>query len=526
MPVVYSAAVAIALCAFAPCAVSADALAGSVFCDRLRVMVATREANGALADYRWTLDGADAAPTVMRDLASPRTDAEYQQWKAQFPAAPVRTGIVEFAGLPPAHTQAIAVRSPAGATARLDVSTLPAELPGPADTAAFRVLLASCFHVATDGGRAGHSLAGMKLAPHLTIFMGDQVYLDLPTLADFRDDEAWLAAKFESDYVKNWMGDGTGTADDAAAGALTGALRLAPNAFIPDDHEFWNNAPFRSPFIQNSFTQNGRDRWKRAALRMVEAFQRAPAAAAGGVTIIDVDPLSILMLDSRSKRRETTKGREALIPRASAQELERWTQRLIARHQGGELAVGLFITGQSLLDPQAGFFTGEFADYALSNFEDDFAAIVAPLERAAAAGVPMLLATGDVHWGRVAILRRRLESRPSFVEVISSPLSLVESVGIDQWQLTKDRLASYFGKGNEWPRHSAPAPPPVRWGGERQFETRESETVGRRGDHALRLDFRRKGTGVVVEPVFLGLRPHEVGIDEQSAGMIELLPQR
>jgi hypothetical protein len=261
-------------------------------------------------------------------------------------------------------------------------------------------------------------------------------------------------------------------------------------------------------------------------LRWVAAFQRAPAAAPGGITIVEVDPLSILMLDSRSKRRETTKGRESLIPAASAQELDRWADALIARHVAGQLTVGLFITGQSLLDPQAGFFAGQFADYALSNFEDDYAAIVAPLERAAAAGVPMILATGDVHWGRVVILRRRLEPRPAFVEVISSPLSLVESVGIDQWNLVKDRLASYLGTSNDWPRHSAPAPPPSRWGSGRQFETRENEAVGKRGNHALRLDFRRKGTGVVVEPVFLGFRPHAVGIDEQSAGAIELLPQR
>lgn len=514
---------ALALYAFAPTAGSAGTAPAGFFSDRLWLWIATSEANATLARFAWTLAGSAVVPAILRELAAPRTDAEYQQHKAQYPAPRIFTGVVEFSGLAAGTSRTITATSPGGEAARLEAATLPAQLPPLGATDAFRLLLGSCFHHATDSGRAGQNLAAMKLAPHLSLFMGDQVYLDLPTLADFPDDKAWLAAKFESDYARNWLGTGSG---GLAAGALTGGFARAPNAFLPDDHEFWNNAPFASAIIGNSSTPEGRRHWIDAAQPMIDAFQRTPGTAAGGVSIIDVDPLSILMLDTRGARRETLSGPGALIPPASATALNGWIDALVARHRANVLTVGLFVSGQSMLDPPAGFVAGSFADWALANFVDDYATILRALERAAAAGVPMILATGDVHWGRVALLHPRLDARIAFVEAISSPLSLVETVVVDEWKRAKGWLGSFFGRRNDWPRHSDPAKPPQKWGTQLQYETKEGETTGRRGDHAMRVDFRRKGTGVEIEPVFLGFRPHATGIDEQSAGRIVLLPQR
>ena len=81
-------------------------------------------------------------------------------------------------------------------------------------------------------------------APDLCLFMGDQVYLDLPTIQAFDEDPKWLAKKFEQDYVRNWFSRG-----------FTEGLGLGPLAFIPDDHEYWNNFPHVSPFIQNSWSE-------------------------------------------------------------------------------------------------------------------------------------------------------------------------------------------------------------------------------------------------------------------------------
>lgn len=122
---------------------------------------------------------------------------------------------------------------------------LPAAVPAGLG-ASFNVLLVSCFHQQEDrGGLAGNLVAQLPVnfRPHLLLLLGDQVYLDLPTLTNFRDRVDWLAQKFEEDYTANWRG----------LAGYAQILEAAPSAAIPDDHEYWNNAPHTSPIIQNTY---------------------------------------------------------------------------------------------------------------------------------------------------------------------------------------------------------------------------------------------------------------------------------
>ena len=90
---------------------------------------------------------------------------------------------------------------------QLETRTLPAAVPTALDSW-FNVLLVSCFHQAEDRkGLAGIIASQLKAVtrPHLTLLMGDQVYLDLPTLQDFP--MTWPGWPGNSKTItRNWHG--------------------------------------------------------------------------------------------------------------------------------------------------------------------------------------------------------------------------------------------------------------------------------------------------------------------------------
>lgn len=183
----------------------------------------------------WMLDGAPAQPTAVRAIASARPDSGPE---AMVAAGDTRafTGIYEFTGptIAPDTHHDVVVRAD-GKEARLQSWTVPAEVPNGLDRS-FNLMLVSCFHRAEDReGLAGNLVAALPvhLRPHMTILMGEQVYLDLPTLADFKPRRAWLGRKFEDDYTGNWHGPN----------GYARVLQAAPSIATPDDHEYWNDFP-------------------------------------------------------------------------------------------------------------------------------------------------------------------------------------------------------------------------------------------------------------------------------------------
>jgi hypothetical protein len=316
--------------------------------------------------------------------------------------------------------------------------------------------------------------------PHLTLLTGDQVYLDLPTLQDFPDDVAWLAAKFEKDYTLNWRGPL----------GYTEVLAAAPSLAIPDDHEYWNNFPYPSPFVGNSFTQAGRDRWREAAQAMYAGFQLPYPAQPGEPVRFEIALLSFFVAATRSRRdaeRRFTMSDEA------HQQMEHWVDDTIAKKQ-----FGVFISGQSLFTKAIGKIAGAVKDYELPNY-DDYGCILLRLQKLADAGRPALCLTSDAHWGRVVTATDLQTGRTVFAEIISSPVSLVTTIGRDQVREFGAFLNDLFGPRNPWSRHANPDEPPAFLASE-PLQGRFPCTTRHRqkGNHVAVLGFRQHGDGIEV----------------------------
>src|SRR5688572_26335110 len=249
--------------------------------DRLRVWIGAfgTTTPGALT---WTLDGAPVVANPVRPLQP-----------SHLHGAACATGVFEIAGVD-ARSHRIAVREAGGGEAEIrSVLPVPATIP---ENDWLRVLLVSCYYRAEDRGYLSPIIEGLPAAerPHFSILMGDQVYLDLPTLVDFPDNEADLARRFERDYTQNWT----------QQRGLASVLHVAPSVGSPDDHEYWNNFPHAATAIGNSWSVGGRQRWGNAAAALFDAFQTPSPAVRGQPVEIDIDPLSFFILDQRSHRRE------------------------------------------------------------------------------------------------------------------------------------------------------------------------------------------------------------------------------
>jgi hypothetical protein len=446
--------------------------------DRVRVWLGMFQVTAAPA-LQWSLDGTPAQPAPLRDLTSVRPD--HMLPAGQLPANIPRafTGVYEFTGLQSNKPYTVSVEAVQD-RASLEVKTLPDVVTAQLDRT-FNVLLVSCFHQAEDpGGLAGIIVSQLKATskPHLTILAGDQVYLDLPTLKNFPDDLPRLADKFERDYTLNW----------SEPRAYERVLAAAPSVSIADDHEYWNNFPHPSPVIQNSFTQGGRDRWKEAARAVYEGFQLMPPAVPGDPQVLSVHPLSFFFADTRSNR---DPDRRFAMNAAAHQQLNDWVTDVINQRR-----FGVFVSGQSLFSQPAGNLTGSVGDFELPNY-GDYGQIMTSLQRLVDAGLPVVCLTGDVHWGRVAVATDIRSGRRAFSEIISSPASLVTTVGVDEVKKAGNFISGLFGGGNPWPRHSNPGEPPGFLASDILQGRFPCKTLlSQRGNQVVLLKFRQHGSGL------------------------------
>jgi len=446
--------------------------------DRLRIWVGAFQVTSP-PTLSWLLNDNPAVPGALRQLSSVRADPLLPTGVPPTNVPRAFTGVYEFRGLAPDTFHRVSVNS-GGETATLETKTLPESVSTQLDRS-FNLLLVSCFHQAEDrGGVAGTIVSQLKATakPHLTILAGDQVYLDLPTLKDFRDDVRWLADKFERDYTLNWSGPL----------AYTQVLDAAPSISLPDDHEYWNNYPHPSPFIANSRTPDGRDRWRQAAQAVYEGFQLAYPAKLGQSITLDVKPLSFFFADTRSNKNV---NRDFTMTDDARAQLDNWAAHVIAAKM-----FGVFVSGQSLFREPAGNLGGKVGDYEMPNYQD-YGDIMRSLAKIVNAGRPVLCLTGDVHWGRVVTSRDINTGRIAFTEVISSPASLVSTIGADQFKKFKGALSGLFGKKEAWARHADPDPPPAFLASDVLAGRFPCSTAhGQRGNHVVMLSFRQQGGGL------------------------------
>lgn len=256
-------------------------------CDRLTIWAGAFQKIQVPGGLTWQLNGIDTTPSVVRPMSSVRPTPVVDPNVSR-----VFSGVYEFVGLKSDTVYEVSLTTDEDHTST-KIRTLPEHIPSSVGDS-FNLLLVSCFHQAEDrGGMAGTIVSQLKASskPHLTLLMGDQVYLDLPTLRNFDDDVAWLADKFERDYAQNWE----------KPPGYAQVLSAAPSASLPDDHEYWNNFPHVSPIIQNSWTKEGRARWKQAADMMYEGFQ-SWSVGLGDPYVLNIEPLSFFLADGRSRR--------------------------------------------------------------------------------------------------------------------------------------------------------------------------------------------------------------------------------
>jgi hypothetical protein len=282
-----------------------------------------------------------------------------------------------------------------------------------------RVMLGSCY-----GGklRAGSTLRAMvdrmrgsdpeSNAPRplaLTLLMGDQVYLDLPLSLGRSDSQ--LIADLYYKYLRQWFDD-----DEFAA-----LLQAAPVVMIADDHELWNNAPAPQAHIPDTWTKRQREVWLQLGRQLFDTFQQIPALAdePSRSRYLREPPLFALFMDARMMRGE---DRNTLFDAGGVQSLDRWAADLAVAPTG---SIGLLGIGQPPLEPEVGRFKAKWVDASLANFGADYEHV---LDRLSNVPHPVIVLTGDVHFGRALGMRAMLgRTQGPLIEVVCSPLALINS---------------------------------------------------------------------------------------------------
>ena len=207
-----------------------------------------------------------------------------------------------------------------------------------------------------------------------------------------------------------------------------------------------------------------------------------------------MEPLSFFVADTRSTRAE---DRSFLMPEDVHRQMETWVATVIAKKQ-----IGVFVTGQSLFTKTVGKIAGAVGDYVLPNYQD-YGRLMLCLQRLADAGRPTLCLTGDVHWGRVVTATDIHTGRTAFTEVISSPTSLVTTVGRDQIKQVGAFSAICLAPKNPWPRHADPEDPPVFLASEVLQGRFHCVTAHRqKGNHLALLRFRQHGSGLALRVIY------------------------
>jgi len=222
---------------------------------------------------------------------------------------------------------------------------------------------------------------------------------------------------------------------------------------------------------------------------MFNGFQLPLPNKLGRSFIVEVPPLSFFIADTRSNRDQ---DRSFIMPVEQHAQLEDLVTRVVAKEQ-----FGVFISGQSVFQNPVSAFAGATADYELPNYAD-FGQIMTTLRRLIDEGKrPMMCLTGDVHWGRVAAAQDLVTGRRAITEVISSPTSLVTTLGADTFNKIGGFFSGIFGKSNPWPRHPDPVQPPAFLASEALGHRFTLEmTHGQKGNQVALLAFRQTGAGL------------------------------
>lgn len=380
----------------------------------------------------------------------------------------------------------------------LRTRTLPRALPHTLDDS-FNILLCSCYSQPEDGaGLVGTIASQIMKRCDMTLMMGDQIYGDLPIFEDLPPDDAGVARKLDRKYRRNFVESQLG------ARGLGPVLSRAPYICVADDHEYWNNYPYRQAQLPKTWSEAGRAQWQRIAKDLYEDYQLD--GLAGGAKRIDIAPLSILVLDMRSLRDDKF---NTLLQAPALQQLAAWADDLKTARAAGRPAFGMLVSGQAMLVEPASDGQRTSADAEMSNYAQYQTTILPMLEDLSRAGIPVLYVTGDVHWSRVARARDATTSQTTLYEVIVSPSCLIRVPALDAAKQALNGLKGIFGKAQAWPRHGSAAAPPKRLREQGRFAPYASKgddaAFALQGDRIAVLSLQRAGGGIDFQVRYYGI---------------------
>lgn len=379
----------------------------------------------------------------------------------------------------------------------LRVTSLPASVPAKL-SGSFKILLASCYCSETDGVDVGRFIQRLPIKPDMALFAGDQVYLDAPALESMPQTEDALRQAISRKYQHNWLSEMTGGA------GLQQALSKAPAVCLPDDHEFWNNYPW-SQFWKNGTQtsptpKGGVNIWADAAREMYADYQQGGTEAQTSIRL-DIEPLCMLFLDTRSRRMADFKHPQGLMPIEAETAFKLWASDLMASQANGQPRVGVLATGQTLSAKPT--FLDKVGDAELANYETQYKMLIDTLDVLGQKGIQVVFLTGDVHWSRVMQASNMKTARTCLTEVICSPTSLVPTPVVDELAKAGDFLRGIFGTRQQWPLHSDPEVAPDYIGATKAFRSNEpQQQQGWRGNHVALVEFSRSGFGVELKVTY------------------------
>jgi hypothetical protein len=312
---------------------------------------------------------------------------------------------VELGGLAPGERYVVN-GSVDGLAASCRPGTLPARLPRWPE-APYVIMLASCFASFQDRrGDAGRSVERLpeEFRPHLKILCGDQVYLDNPWNEILPRTRQGLARRFLDKYLATWVPAG-------AHDGLSRLLREGSTYFMADDHEFWNNHPNWGPLVATRGSRS-RDDWEAVAGALYRSFQAMNGQDVTKTQHVAVGPLEMFLLDTQFSREA---GNDQVMHPEELARLITWL--------GAGTAPGVVVLGAPIFTTPASWFSSRFLDRSLANYREQYGALA---DAILASPRSLLVLTGDVHFGRVAISKNDAASRARLVEIAASPLALVD----------------------------------------------------------------------------------------------------
>jgi len=242
---------------------------------------------------------------------------------------------------------------------------------------------------------------GAGSAPAFAVWAGDNVYLDVPKPAKQG------ASDVVDRYLQYFLDDG-----------YCAARASLPAFTTYDDHEFWNDYPELALPVDTWLSARESAGFAAAASQCLDLFQRsinpAPSGQAKYTYRVDVPPLSICVLDTRSERTRADAQTPRLLPEADLRELEAWASQL--------KGPGVLVIGQPLWSAATNKVLTATGDHNVPYFKADYERICKAVEEAP---YDIMVCSGDVHYSR--LLAITTAKRRVFYELVASPVISIPS---------------------------------------------------------------------------------------------------